>query len=55
MRSFSHLEVINANRMPGSEATDSQVRNSASTWNTNSITVKPMRLQVCEVFHTWKS
>lgn len=55
MRSFSHLEVINANKTPCSEAADSQVSDSASTWNTNSITVKPMRFQVCEVFHTWKS
>lgn len=51
MRSFSHLEVINANRMPCSEATDSQVRESVRTWKTNSITVNRMRFQVRTVSH----
>lgn len=50
MRSFSHLEVINANKTPCSEATDSQVRDSARTWNANSIIVKQMKFQVCDVF-----
>ena len=51
MRSFSHLEVINANRTPGSEAADSQVSESARTWNANSIIVKQMKFQVCDVFY----
>ena len=50
MRSFSHLEVIGANRLPCSEAADSQVRDSARTWNANSIIVKQMKFQVCNVF-----
>lgn len=50
MRSFSHLEVINANRMPGSEVADSQVSDSARTRNANSIIVKQMKFQVCDVF-----
>ena len=54
-RRFSHLEVLGANRTPYSEATNSQVCESARTWSTNSIIVKPMRFQVRGVFHTWKS
>lgn len=55
MRSFSHLEVINANKTPGSEAADSQVSESARTWNYKLIIIKTMRFQVCTVSHTWKS
>ena len=52
MRSFSHLEVINANRTPGSEAADSQVRESARTWNFKLIIIKLMRFQVRTDLHT---
>lgn len=55
MRSFSHLEVINANRTPDSEAADSQVSESARTRNLKLIIIKLMRFQMCAVSHTWKS
>lgn len=50
MRSISHLEVISANRTPCSEVADSQVSDSARTRNANSIIVKQMKFQVCDVF-----